>query len=147
MNTLPEGDARRADATLYLDASKMNFGGLRTDFFKQEGVSTFVNLFKNGGLRFWQPGSTSTIYALGQTKMTLLNRESGAVRVDNGTWSAYDWSRNVGNEEGVRDALIRGERAINNLTNAHGVPVQVYGTGHIPQPYNTNWNGPYGIKH
>lgn len=114
---------------LYLDASKMDFGYLSNKNFKNGvGKISDINLFDLGLVDFLSSNSRYTTYALGRTKITLLNT-NGNVRVENGTWNNYDWD-NGGNP--LRELLIRGERGLKGLdASKHGFPVKVYGMGKL----------------
>ena len=101
-----------ASDNLYLDASKMDFGYLSNkDFENGIGKVSNINLFNLNLVDFMSDNSRYTTYALGRTKMTLLNA-NGSVKVENGTWNNYDWD-NGGNP--LRQVLIRAERIIKNL--------------------------------
>ena len=110
---------------LYLDASKMNFGSLNVKDFARIGDVERINLLNYVNLL--DSKSINTTYALGKTRMTLLNN-SGAVKVINGVWNAYDWDYGGGK---FRNALIWSERTINNLNDSHGFPLSVYGKGNL----------------
>lgn len=124
-----ENDVNYTNATpddyLYLDASKMNFGSLGTGDFNKVGVEQGVNLLDHVNLL--SSRSRYTTYALGRTRMTLLNG-SGSVRVSNGSWNAYDWDYGGSN---VREGLIWGERNLKGLNDSHGFPISIYGTGKL----------------
>jgi len=117
------------DDYLYLDASKMDFGFLSNkDFSNGIGNVSNINLFNLDLVDFISNSSRYTTYALGRTKMTLLDK-NGFVRVENGTWNNYDWD-NGGNL--LREILIRSDRTLKGLDpNIHGFPVQVYGIGKL----------------
>lgn len=114
---------------LYLDASKMDFGYLANlDFTNGIGNVSNINLFEFTNVNLTSSNSRFTTYALGRTKMTLLNA-SGSVRVENGTWNNYDWDDGGGK---VRQFFISIERWLKGIDpNVHGFPVKVYGVGQL----------------
>jgi RHS repeat-associated protein len=123
---------------LYLDAAKMNFGDLTADYFcLHDGVgqSTWVNLLNH--VDYLSTSSRSTTYALGQTRMTLLNEYDVRVIVENGYFNAYDWNLDRDAEGDVmftkRNNMLRAERALYGLDDTHGVPLSVYGVGRLKQ--------------
>ena len=117
------------DDFLYLDASKMDFGELGTDEFSVEGKVTKVDLLKHN-----PPGenktetSRNTTYALGRTRMVLLNRSERTVQVVNSTQNNYDWNRGGST---LRNTLIMMERTMLGVDDRHGFPLSIYGTGKL----------------
>jgi len=81
--------------------------------------------------------SRATTYALGQTKLKLLNA-NGTVEVINGNHSIYNWD--YGGSL-IRKTLIGGDRLLKGLDNSHGFPLFIYGTGKLNPP-----PAPSGIK-
>lgn len=70
------------DNSLYLDASKLDFGQLRASDMI-EGVKGNINLFD-----FTSSRSRATTYALGNTQMKLLDVKAGTVQLYS---DGYDW--------------------------------------------------------
>jgi hypothetical protein len=132
-NTLPNNIT--ADNSLYLDASKLNFGDLSVkNIGLQEGQKGNVNLLDY--VKF-NGSSFSTTYALGNTQMQLLNAKSGNVKL---FWDDYNWDfhnypqalRDAGKlPANTRDRLIYFERQRAGLNDSHGFRVFIYGTGTI----------------
>jgi len=132
-NTLPNNIT--PDNSLYLDASKLNFGDLSVkNIGLQEGQKGNVNLFDYVKLN---GSSVSTTYALGNTQMQLLNAKSGNVKL---FWDDYNWDyhnypqslRDAGKlPTNTRDKLIYYERKRTGLNDSHGFRVFIYGTGTI----------------
>src|SRR5690554_1755322 len=121
-NTLP--DNITPDNSLYLDASKLNFGNLSVNNFPiAEGKQGNVNLFDY--VNFFSKSSRYTTYALGNTQMKLLNAKTGSVQLFS---DYYDWDVHPGGNEN-RNRLIKGERTLKRLDDSHGFKVYMYGTG------------------
>jgi len=124
-------DNPTADNTLYLDASKMDFGNLKSSDMV-EGVKANYNLLDFLDLK--SSSSVNTTYALGNTQMTLLNADAGTVKLYS---DAYDWDYHDKNYKqnpvipptNKRDALIWAERKRAGLNDSHGFNVLMYGTG------------------
>jgi RHS repeat-associated protein len=119
-----------AENTLYLDASKMNFGTLKASDMI-EGVQANYNLFDFVDLT--NSRSVSTTYALGNTQMTLLDANAGTVKLYS---DVYDWDYHDKNyKEGIkppsskRDRLIWAERKRAGVNDTHGFNLLIYGTG------------------
>lgn len=125
-------DNPTADNTLYIDASKLDFGNINTDDFPSVNVSKGVNLFNKDNFAESATNETlrGTVYALGAVVLTLTDREKKTIKVenskDNSTGTDYDWNRGGG---AVRDAAIRIERARAGLNDTHGFKTFYYGTG------------------
>ena len=110
----------------------MDFGSLgRKDFTEGTGVETYVNLLYHQ--KFNMGNTTNTVYALGQTYMTLLNWGTGEVKVSNGSFNYYDWDVHGSM---LRKTLIRMERTRTGLNDSHGFPTIVFGTGYLN---NCDW--------
>src|SRR5699024_6647936 len=110
-NTLP--DNITPDNSLYLDASKLNFGNLNVSNFPlDEGKQGNVNLFYY--FNFCSKSSRYTIYALGNTQMKLLNAKTGSVQLFS---DYYDWDVHPSGNAN-RNRLIRGERALKSLNDS-----------------------------
>jgi RHS repeat-associated protein len=124
------------DNSLYLDASKLNFGDLSVkNIGLQEGQKGNVNLLDYVNLI--SSSSISSTYALGNTQMRLLNANSGSVQL---FWDDYNWNyliypqslRDAGKlPENSRDKLIYRERQRTGLNDSHGFRVFIYGIGTI----------------
>jgi len=113
------------DDALYLDALKMDFGNLGKDDFKTIGEPENINLLWKTNLLSGQ--SLNTTYALGRTRMTLLNPIlGGVIKVENGYWNVYDWNYGGGH---IRNTLIFLNRITCGLNDSHGFPIHVYGVG------------------
>ncbi|MEP7129265.1 MAG: hypothetical protein ABI729_10370 [Chitinophagales bacterium] len=121
------GNAKPSDY-LYLDASKMNFGSLHKEIFEAIGVRQRVNLLDYVDLS--NDASVNTTYALGRTRITLVNAE-GTVSISNGPWNSFNWDYGGGFS---RDAKIWMERTINDLKDSHGFPLLIYGQGKLNTP-------------
>ena len=123
------GDVNYGRATpndyLYLDAAKMDFGFLMPSNFTEIGKEQGINLLDYTDMQTAE--SRYTTYALGQTRMTLLN-SAGYVKISNGTWNAFDWDYGGSFK---RNALIFGERTIKGLNDSHGFPLSIYGIGRL----------------
>jgi RHS repeat-associated protein len=128
---------------LYLDASKLDYGDLTVaNIGLGEGQKGNVNLFDF--VQWTNSDSRNTTYALGNTQIQLLNAKTGSIKLFS---DMYDWDYhgNVtpkyvplqfgqtphidGNT--TRDKLINVERGRSGITDAHGFPVYIYGTGII----------------
>ena len=119
------------DNTLYIDASKLDFGFLSTDDYPEEGASYTRNLFsKNFFLTYLKNKKfRDTTYGLGEFKAVLVNREDRTISIIDGGGTDYDWNRGGGK---LRDRLIRINNAIFNLNPAiHGFKVKYYGQGKL----------------
>jgi RHS repeat-associated protein len=123
-------DNPTGDNTLYLDASKMDFGSLKSSDMVQ-GVKANYNLFDFVDLT--SSNSVSTTYALGNTQMTLLDGTAGTVKLYS---DVYDWDYHDKNyKEGIippssnRDRLIWAERKRAGVNDTHGFNLLMYGTG------------------
>ena len=130
-------DNSTTDNTLFLDASKLNFGNLSVSNIPlREERSGNVNLFDYVDLG--SGASRATTYALGNTRMQFLNAQTGTVKLFS---DGYDWdyhNYNVLNPgqagrlpNSTRDKLIYLERGRSGLNNSHGFQVFIYGVGKI----------------
>ncbi|MEL7005208.1 MAG: hypothetical protein AAFN93_21100 [Bacteroidota bacterium] len=122
------------DDALYLNVAAMDFGSLRIEEFNTIGIEQPVNLLNS--VNMLSDRSRFTTYALGRTRMTLLD-EDGTVSVSNGEFKVpgrdfndYDWNSGGG---AARTILIGGERIIKGLGDSHGFPLKVYGVGTLNQ--------------
>ncbi|SMG11512.1 RHS repeat-associated core domain-containing protein [Marivirga sericea] len=79
-----------ANDKLYLDASKMDFGTLSTSEFSGNGDIKNINLFRVFNTYTNDATVRATTYALGRTRIQLINKKTREVRVINGKWNAYD---------------------------------------------------------
>jgi len=125
-------EKQTADNTLYIDASKLDFGNISTESFPSVNVPTAVNLFNKENFAESATNETlrGTVYALGSVSITLNDRENKTVKVensrDNSTGTDYDWNLGGGK---VRDAAIRIERARTGINDTHGFKTFYYGKG------------------
>ena len=97
------------DNTLYIDASKLDFGNITTSDFKNGigedsriqtlNAGNFVRGLKKGRLQ-------NTVYALGRVNLILLNG-AGDVKVVNNEATDYDWNKGGGF---IRNTLIMGNK-------------------------------------
>jgi len=117
-----------AENTLYIDASKLDFGNTKTGDFPSVNVSKAVNLFNTENFTESVTNETlrATVYALGYVNLTLTDRNNKTVKVVNDNATDYDWNRGGGK---VRDAAIRLERARTGINDTHGFKTFYYGTG------------------
>ena len=113
------------DNTLYIDASKLNYGFLSKKSIQEgkinlyNGVNLFLSLF-NSNIR-------NTSYALG--RVGIIVKEDGKhFIIDNKDGAVYDWNLGGGF---FRNAGILFERARNGLDDRHGFNVVYYGLGKI----------------
>lgn len=109
---------------LYLDASKMNFGRVKAEDLGLNKVTDINLLYKT---ELSNSTSVATTYALGRTKLKLLDA-NGSVHVVNGTHNIYNWDRG-GNK--LRKTLIDLERRRAGINDTHGFPLYIYGTGKL----------------
>ena len=118
------------DNTLYIDTSKLDFGPLSTDDFKEENVVTAQNLFSAG--RFFgdlmSEKRRGTVYALGAVNMILINRGNREVVIVNDDATDYDWN-NGGSS--MRKTAINLERIRTGINDNHGFKVFYYGIGKL----------------
>ena len=125
------------DNTLYLDASKMDFGSLKSSDMVQ-GVKANYNLFDFVDLT--SSRSVSTTYALGNTQMMLLDANAGTVKLysDVYNWDCHDnnyTESNIPPTSSERDALIWAERKRAVVNDTHGFNVLMYGTGTLRKQF------------
>ncbi|WP_205687011.1 DUF6443 domain-containing protein [Chitinophaga rhizosphaerae] len=124
--------------TLYLDASKFDFGGVSlADFRRGINTPTPVNLF---GIQHFL-GSVlnnklrSTVYALGRVNLKLVDAESRRVQVVNDNATDYDWNGGGGF---WRNLFIQAELWRTGLPDNAGFRTYWYGTGQLrkelPEP-------------
>lgn len=132
-NTLP--DNVTPDNSLYLDASKLDYGYLTLNDLKSlgfdEGTQKNVNLFNYTDLA--SEKSRATTYALGNTQMKLLDASEGTVKLFS---DDYDWDVHS-KGSAVRNTLIRMERTRSNIDDSHGFRVYIYGTGTLRKAKET----------
>ena len=121
-------DKPSADNTLYIDASKLDFGNTATSNFDVVGAPTAINLFNTENFAESATNETlrATVYALGAVNLTLTDRSNKTVKVVNDNATDYDWNRGGGK---VRDAAIHLERARTGINDTHGFKTFYYGTG------------------
>lgn len=118
------------DNTLYIDASKLDFGPLSTNDFKEENVITPQNLFSIGRFfgDFISEKRRGTVYALGAVNMILVNRGNREVIIVNDDATDYDWN-NGGSS--LRKNAINLERKRAGINDSHGFKVYYYGIGKL----------------
>ena len=122
-------DNNTPNNTLYIDASKLDFGDLSTSNFKKEGMKTPQNLFDLPIAKsafFYS--LRATVYALGRVDMILENRQMKTVSIVNNSATDYDWNLGGGAK---RDAYIRAERWRVGLNDTHGFKTYYYGIGRL----------------
>ena len=130
-------DNPTADNTLYLDASKLDFGNISiSDFANGVGKSSPINLLNTGNLASSVGNETlrATVYALGRVDMQLHDK-AGTVSIINNSATDYDWNTGGG---ALRNSLIKAERARTGLNDSHGFKTYYYGKGSLnpaPKPY------------
>ncbi|HMQ09012.1 MAG TPA: RHS repeat-associated core domain-containing protein, partial [Saprospiraceae bacterium] len=117
-----------AENTLYIDASKLDFGNIATTDFDAVGAVTAINLFNNENFKESVGNETlrGTVYALGRVDLILTDRENKTIQVVNNSATDYDWNTGGGP---VRNAAIKIERARTGLNDTHGFKTFYYGTG------------------
>jgi hypothetical protein len=112
--------------TLYLDASKLDFGNLKAEDLKLNvKVSVNLNSFGNFVQSSFNQDLRSTVYALGRVYLTLVDA-TGKVKVVNDEATDYDWN---GGGSWMRRSLIFGEKLRAGLTDNDGFKTFYYGTG------------------
>jgi RHS repeat-associated protein len=118
------------DNTLYLDASKLDFGNISTSNFQNINETTPVNLLNPGNLASSTCNSRlrATVYALGRVDMQLKNRSLGTVSIVNNRATDYDWNTGGGQ---LRSTLINAERLRTGIGDNHGFRTYYYGYGKL----------------
>ena len=119
------------DNTLYIDASKLDFGSLSESDFPSVGKITPQNLFNNTNIveSIANPTLLATVYALGRVNMILTDRDRGTVIIENDSATVYDW--NVGGET-KRNLAIKLNNSLFKIdTQKHGFKVFYYGIGKL----------------
>lgn len=123
-------DNATSENSLYIDASKLDFGNT-TIFDLKDGVgaTSDINTYNAGNTvnSLFNSKLRHPVYAMGRITL-LLNDSSGTVTIENNDASVYDWN-NGGTL--IRRVAISAERGLHNLNDSHGFPVYYYGTGHI----------------
>ena len=127
------------DNMLYLDASKLDFGNIKiADFKNGVGKSSPINTLNPSNLLSSVGNETlrATVYALGRVDMNLLDNNGNVSIVNDFNQPSrratdYDW--NTGGT-GLRNILIRAERARAGLNDTHGFRTFYYGTGTLNKP-------------
>ncbi len=113
------------DNMLYVDASKLDFGGLTTEYLKEGSISS-INLYSLNNLpSATKANARSTIYALGACSI-MLHDDHGTVSVVNDDATDYDWNRGG---SFIRDKGILLEKWRANLPDNAGFKVHYYGRG------------------
>ena len=116
--------------TLYIDASKLDFGNIQASDFKNGvGKSSPINLNTFGNFLESSYNTTlrATVYALGRVDMTLVDN-NGNVKIVNNEATDYDWNRGGGL---VRGTLIEIERRRADVNDIDGFKTFYYGTGKL----------------
>ena len=115
-----------------MDASKLDFGALRTSDFPKVGVPTSKDIcppsYFGIFLAALNEAEARTIYALGNVNLVLLNRVTRKVMVCNDDATDYDWNLGGGK---MRNNLIELELFRNDLDSTHGFKTYYYGTGKL----------------
>ena len=117
------------DNTLYLDASKLDFGSLSVSDFPEIDMLTPQNLFSDKNILNSTTNSKllSTVYALGRVNMILTDKSKKTVMIVNDPATDYDW--NVGGGW-KRDSFIRTNNMLFGINpNVHGFKTFYYGIG------------------
>ena len=131
-------DGNDPSEALYLDASKLDFGNLKSRKLKNLGADEGfvpINIFP---LTAWALNdSRATSYALGNTRIMLVNEVNLTVKV---APDIYDWDYhkysverkiNGAPPESLRDKLIHIERRNKGLNDSHGFYIYTYGLGNL----------------
>lgn len=119
--------------TLYIDASKLDFGNLSVSNFSKAGIAQKQNLFTKENFKAAMSGNlklASTVYALGKGDMILLNSACGTVSIVNNAATDYDW--NYGGSW-IRNLFIFHSRMSEGLNDLNGFRTYYYGTGKLNQ--------------
>jgi len=119
------------DNSLYIDVSKVDFGNISVEnsglLDENPKLVNLIDYFKWYSLR-----SINSTYALGNTKMYLVDPETGEVKLISDT---YDWDYHNalinGKPQGRRDKLVFWERRRSAVDERHGFKLRFYGTGYI----------------
>ncbi len=121
-----------ADNTLYLDASKLDFGNLSTTDFGKLNTTTPINLnnFGNFSTSLFDSKLKATVYALGRVDMQLTDN-NGSVKIVNNEATDYDWNGGGGM---IRSGLINFERWRAGVNDTHGFKTFYYGQGKVIVP-------------
>ncbi|MBS0027949.1 hypothetical protein ACTJJ0_04755 [Chitinophaga sp. 22321] len=126
--------------TLYINASKLDFGDLTTSQFPSLNTTTPQNLL-TGDNFFRSVGNErlrGTVYALGRVDMQLIDREHGLVKIVNNSATDYDWNNGGGT---IRNTLIDFERWRADLDTNSGFKAYFYGIGKLSTPSIFNNTG------
>uniref|UniRef100_A0AB33JHG5 Uncharacterized protein n=1 Tax=Prevotella sp. GTC17262 TaxID=3236797 RepID=A0AB33JHG5_9BACT len=119
------------DNTLYIDASKLDFGSISTSDFPEVGEKTPQNLFNNSNIAESpiNPILCSTVYALGRVNMILQNRRAGTVTIVNDSATDYDWNAGGGAK---RNIFIKINNKLTEIDpQKHGFKTYYYGVGKL----------------
>ena len=122
------------DNTLYVDASKLDFGSISVSQFEEIGVTTPINLFNiNNSLNsIVNHNLAASVYALGRVNMKLMDRDTKSVIIVNdfnqssNRATDYDW--NMGGNK-IRSFAIKVEKWRANIPDNAGFRVYYYGIG------------------
>ena len=127
----PNADFNDPSNSLYLDASKLDFGKMDMNELTLNEFKN-VNLLNSVNMSKWS--SIHTTYALGNTAIKLINSHSKQVQLKG---DIYDWDyHNYDPKSGKipsskRDRLILLERLRTGINDSHGFPLKIYGTGKL----------------
>lgn len=121
------------DNTLYIDASKLDFGDLSVSDFKNVGTSEPQELFSWPNTFSSLTNSTlrGTVYALGKVDMKLLDLEAKTVKIMDTGRTDYDW--NYGGSLKRNAALFINNVCFGINNNIHGFKTYYYGIGRLNQ--------------
>ena len=116
--------------TLYIDASKMDFGDIGVGEFSAEGDVSSLNLvnWNNIAGSWFNHRLRSSVYALGRFKAQLINSKTKTIVIINDDSTVYDWNKGG---DLLRNLLITIERGRAHLGDDHGFNVYYYGTGYL----------------
>lgn len=120
--------------TLYIDASKLDFGNLVVSDFGVVGSPVPQNLLNEGNLiaSVGNEKLRATVYALGRVDMQLNDRGTRSVSVISNRATDYDWNPGGGF---LRNTLIQSELVRAGLDSSHGFRAFYYGSAilNVPQ--------------
>ena len=117
------------DNTLYIDASKLDFGSLSTSNFSVVGAKEPQDLFNKLNIieSAINPTLFATVYALGRVNMILQNKDTRTVKIVNDSATDYDW--NLGGSFMRNTFIINNNRLTGIDPHKHGFKVYYYGVG------------------
>jgi len=133
----PSSEATRW-GTLYLDASKLDFGTTTINDLSLGKNGYTVNLLNHTD--FTSQASIDTTYALGRVDVNIVNRDKGIISVINNNGTIYDWDKGGGI---LRSTLINLERFRAGVNDTNGFPLWIYGTTTLDKPKTNTTEVPY----